>query len=123
VRYLLEAVGQFAADKIVLLSGPRQVGKTTLALEWLKQSRGLYLNWDVPEDRKRILSRDFLGDPALSALVLDELHKYPRWKSWLKGLYDSPELRVPVVVTGSARLDVCATCTLGESRPLGLSRR
>jgi uncharacterized protein len=106
MRYLLETIRQFAQDKFVLLTGPRQVGKTTLALAWLDEHGGLYLNWDVPEDREAILTRTFLDDTRMSALVLDELHKYPRWKSWLKGLYDRTDVRVPVVVTGSARLDV-----------------
>jgi hypothetical protein len=106
-RYLSEPLRRFAAEKFVLLSGPRQVGKTTLAEEWLDQGGGgRYLNWDVPEDRAAILRRGFPGDPRPRALVLDELHKYPRWKSWLKGLYDRRATRVPTVVTGSARLDV-----------------
>jgi predicted AAA+ superfamily ATPase len=106
MRYLHAAVEDLAADKFVLLTGPRQVGKTTLALAWLERRGGLYLNWDVPEDRERILRRTFLEGSLPNALVLDELHKYPRWKSWLKGLYDRRDAHLPVVVTGSARLDV-----------------
>jgi predicted AAA+ superfamily ATPase len=94
-------------EVFVLLSGPRQVGKTTLARDWLATQRdGRYLNWDIPSDRAVLLERHFPAPPQPAALVLDELHKYPRWKSWLKGLYDRRETRVPTVVTGSARLDI-----------------
>ena len=106
-RYLSQPLERLAADKFVLLSGPRQVGKTTIALAWLgAQGGGLYLNWDVPEHRERILRRDFLTDFPPQALVLDELHKYPKWKNWLKGLHDRRGARIRIVVTGSARLDI-----------------
>jgi uncharacterized protein len=39
-------------------------------------------------------------------LVFDELHKYPRWKRWIKGVWDVEKDRHRVVVTGSARLDI-----------------
>jgi predicted AAA+ superfamily ATPase len=38
--------------------------------------------------------------------VLDELHKYSKWKSLLKGFFDSYGDRVRLIVTGSSRLDV-----------------
>lgn len=106
MRYLYPTVNEFAARKMVLLAGPRQCGKTTLAKAWLKENKGSYLNWDIPEDREKILSKNFMAEHASGFLVLDEFHKYSRWKSWLKGLFDrnSPELKI--LVTGSAKLDV-----------------
>ncbi len=88
--------------KVVLLSGPRQCGKTTLA-------RGLtpdhdYFNYDLAEDRLALRDRSWRRDREL--VVLDELHKMPDWKSWLKGVFDTSGLRPPLLVTGSARLDV-----------------
>jgi predicted AAA+ superfamily ATPase len=106
MRYLDKILEQFADDKFVLLSGPRQVGKTTLAKEWLKNKNGLSLNWDIPEDREILLKPTFMKSIETEALVLDELHKYARWKSWLKGLYDKKASILKVLVTGSARLDV-----------------
>jgi len=45
-------------DKMLFLSGPRQVGKTTLAKYILEQypDKGIYLNWDISEHRHKILS-------------------------------------------------------------------
>ncbi|MBL7662047.1 ATP-binding protein [bacterium] len=111
MRYILKDLDKFSDDKFVLLSGPRQVGKTTIAKEWLrthtlKQKTGIYLNWDIPLDRAKILQQSFLDPLKASHIVFDELHKYQRWKSLLKGLYDGHHQLLKVVVTGSARLDV-----------------
>ena len=43
---------------------------------------------------------------AAPVITLDELHKYAKWKSWLKGLFDSYGDRARFIVTGSSRLDV-----------------
>lgn len=90
---------------MVFISGPRQCGKTTLAKEVLERAgQGLYLNWDDSIHRRRILSRDW--DDSARLIVFDELHKFPRWKRWLKGLWDTTLERHRYLVTGSARLDV-----------------
>lgn len=97
--------------QIALVSGPRQVGKTTVC-------RGLadhYLNWDNIDERRRLLA----GPAAVAATleldrlrarppvaVLDELHKYSTWKGLLKGLFDTYGDRVKLIVTGSSRLEV-----------------
>ena len=85
---------------MVFFSGPRQVGKTTLAREILP-APAVYLNWDVPEHRDAILRGRL---PATETLVFDELHKFHGWRGWLKGLYDRPD-GVRILVTGSGRLD------------------
>ena len=104
-RSLDSSLKELAAEKFVLLSGPRQVGKTTLAKDWLSHFKGLYLNWDIPPDREKIL--EIFKSPLPTAhLVLDEIHKYARWKTWLKGLFDKESSRLQVVVTGSAKLDL-----------------
>ena len=87
---------------MVFVSGPRQVGKTTLALE-LPGARAGYMNWDVPADRERILRRQL---PSTDVWVFDELHKYRPWRNYLKGLYDSRREGRQILVTGSGRLEV-----------------
>lgn len=89
---------------MVFLGGPRQCGKTTLAKSLLAETQGLYLNWDSDEDRRDILSQKW--STADELLVFDELHKFPRWKSWIKGVYDTQGGDHSIMVTGSARLDV-----------------
>ena len=98
--------------KMVFLSGPRQVGKTTLARELLRRhGSGLYFNWDLITDRKR-LARDpyfFEKEPRgrkQLLLIFDEIHKYARWKSYLKGVYDGFHEQYRILVTGSGRLDL-----------------
>ncbi len=86
---------------MVFVAGPRQVGKTTMALSLPEAPEG-YLNWDVAEHRQRILERKL---PAAPLLVFDEIHKYRSWRNYLKGLYDDPRRRARILVTGSARLD------------------
>ena len=77
------------------------MGKTTLGKSLLASPSG-YLNWDVPDHREHILSREL---PPPSPLLFDEIHKYRGWRNYLKGLYDAGDNRRHVLVTGSARLD------------------
>jgi hypothetical protein len=100
-RYLAGQVQRDLARKMVFLAGPRQVGKTTLARALPGARRG-YLNWDVAEDRARILAREL---PAAKLWVFDEIHKYRGWRGLLKGLYDGRRRGQRILVTGSARLE------------------
>ncbi|MBI5362903.1 MAG: ATP-binding protein [Planctomycetes bacterium] len=103
-RYLTPWVRADLEKKMVFLSGPRQVGKTTLANVLLAGDESRYLNWDFDADRERILARDWPAKPGL--LVLDEIHKYPRWRNLVKGLHDKRKKDLSILVTGSARLDL-----------------
>lgn len=102
MRYLAPRLTNDLHKKMVLLAGPRQSGKTTLAKSLLND-RGQYLNWDITRDRKVI--RELAWPKDASLIVLDELHKAPKWKNLLKGVVDEFGNRPPVLVTGSARLD------------------
>jgi uncharacterized protein len=89
--------------KMVILSGPRQCGKTTLSKDLLKQFSGSYMNWDNASMRLKIQKGDL--DQSADLWVFDELHKYKRWRNFLKGLYDVSHEEHKMLVTGSARLD------------------
>lgn len=82
------------------------MGKTTLALHLPGGERGAghpaYLNWDIAAHRQRILAGEL---PAERLVVLDEVHKYARWRGLLKGFYDEHFPQRSALVTGSARLD------------------
>lgn len=101
-RYLAKQVQDDLREKMVLLSGPRQVGKTTLARSLLRDERG-YLNWDVPAHRELLLRSRL---PPTKLWVLDEIHKYHGWRNLLKGLWDGRRAGQRLLVTGSARLDL-----------------
>ena len=97
--------------QMAFVSGPRQVGKTTTC----RQRADACLNWDDVDDRELILAgpRSLIATLGLDRLtgtapvvLFDELHKFPRWKQFLKGFFDTHADRVRIVVTGSARLDV-----------------
>ena len=99
--------------QMVFLSGPRQVGKTTLA----KSFSSCYLDWDNVDARALILKGPGAAATALgtnrltsqpSVVSFDEIHKYRKWKDFLKGFFDTYEKEVQVIATGSARMDIYA---------------
>lgn len=102
MRYLAAQLQKDLRKKMVLLAGPRQCGKTTLAKSLLDK-HGQYLNWDIATDRKVI--REIAWPKDASLVVLDEFHKAPKWKNLLKDVADQFENKPPILVTGSARLD------------------
>ncbi|MCK4870089.1 MAG: ATP-binding protein [Gammaproteobacteria bacterium] len=100
---------------MIFLTGPRQVGKTTLVKSLLTERLAVYYNWDSLEDRKVIV----LGYEAITkalnldvlvakkpVVIFDEIHKMAGWKNFLKGFYDTYKSQLQIIVTGSARLDV-----------------
>ncbi|MCK5519676.1 MAG: ATP-binding protein [Candidatus Marinimicrobia bacterium] len=98
---------------MALLSGPRQAGKTTCA-KTLDNSY-TYINWDNKNDREKILKGP---DTIISAynlntiedrnklLIFDELHKYSKWKQFIKGFFDVYSDKYKILITGSARLNI-----------------
>jgi uncharacterized protein len=105
-RYLTDVVKEDLQEKMVFLGGPRQVGKTTLALSLIKnadETYPAYLNWDVRADQQLLLAGGLPADQPL--MILDEIHKYKHWRNLVKGFYDQYKSRKQFLVTGSARLD------------------
>lgn len=101
-RYLGAALRRDLARKMVFVAGPRQVGKTTLALS-LPRARQGYLNWDVAAHRDRILRGEL---PVAKLWIFDEIHKYRRWRNYLKGVFDGRARGQKILVSGSGRLDL-----------------
>jgi hypothetical protein len=107
----------FAAPtaRMAFVAGPRQCGKTTLA-RMLQEDRGsldLYRNWDDLSFRRELAANPYGFLDAYRPLqsrrplaVLDEIHKFPRWKIYLKGLWDTRRDLADILVTGSGRLDI-----------------
>lgn len=97
--------------QMAFLTGPRQCGKTTLA----KTLANRYFTWDDLATR-RLVAGDAAGlanatglgiaSDRKTIITLDEIHKFVRWKSFLKGFFDLYEDRMRLIVTGSARLDI-----------------
>ncbi len=102
-----------AHRQMAFVSGPRQVGKTTSCRR--AADRCLYLDWDDQDDRRVIVRgpRAVVAETGIEklalespVLVLDELHKYRRWRTFLKGLFDRYADQLRLVVTGSSRMDL-----------------
>ena len=106
-RHLTEHVVDALSKKMVFMGGPRQVGKTTLALSLLgadaNEKHPAYLNWDHPLVPSRVRKMELPKNETL--LIFDEIHKYARWRNLIKGIYDTERSSRRILVTGSARLD------------------
>lgn len=102
--------------QMIFLMGPRQVGKTTLALDASRKSaKHFYFNWDNPSEKLLFLTGpEAIADQAglnelfeeAPILIFDEIHKFGKWKNFLKGFFDHYEKKCKIVVTGSARLNI-----------------
>jgi len=103
-RRLEPLILQDLEEKMVFVAGPRQCGKTTLSKHILEVKSGAYYNWDNDSDRKKILNSQL--NESAKLWVFDELHKYRRWRNWLKGIFDVHRDEHAILVTGSAKLDV-----------------
>lgn len=102
-----------AAEKaMVLMAGPRQAGKTTLAQAIAaRQTNRIAFNWDVITDRRKLLAEPYAfeaverRDGSAPLVVFDEIHKRRDWRNYLKGVYDKFHDGYRFLVTGSGRLD------------------
>ncbi len=107
-KIILEKYG-----KMVFISGPRQSGKTTLSKQILNEMRqGSYFNWDIVNHQKKLIKDPYFFEKENRDLqrkflvVFDEIHKYSKWKNYLKGVYDGYAGEFSFVITGSGRLDL-----------------
>jgi uncharacterized protein len=106
-----DALYALEGQAAVALIGPRQVGKTTLALDIAERSPSIYLDLESEEDREK------LGDPALflrayegQLVILDEIHRVPEIFPTLRGLIDQGRRRGHrngrFLILGSASMDL-----------------
>jgi uncharacterized protein len=103
-RTLSDIIATDLQKKMVILTGPRQVGKTTLARELMTDyQRPQYLNWDVLDDRRILVDQSWGLRSDL--LIFDEIHKMRGWKAYLKGIFDGRTEAQSILVTGSARME------------------
>ncbi|HIJ40416.1 MAG TPA: ATP-binding protein [Deltaproteobacteria bacterium] len=105
-RYIEKAVKTDLKSRMVFVGGPRQVGKTTFALSFLPEpgeGHPAYLNWDNVLVRSSLMKGEL--PPNQNFIVLDEIHKFARWRNLVKGFYDTNKTKRSFIITGSARLD------------------
>ena len=102
-----------SGKQMIFVSGPRQVGKTTLAKMIAGTFKNnVYFNWDISSQKKLLIENpNFFEDinrvdDSLPLVILDEIHKYKQWKNYLKGIYDQFSGEYKFIVSGSGRLDI-----------------
>ena len=106
-RYLKKSAATDLKSKMVFIGGPRQVGKTTFALSFLgepSEHHPAYINWDDFRVRPGLTRGELPSGQPL--IILDEIHKFARWRSLVKGFYDTRRPGQSFIITGSARLDL-----------------
>lgn len=102
--------------QMLFLMGPRQVGKTTTSQEASSLNPNHhYFNWDnqthrllIAEGQEAVARQMGLDklQAVNSIVIFDEIHKFSKWKDFLKGFFDVYGKLTKIIVTGSARLDV-----------------
>lgn len=105
-RYIKKPVTLDLKSKMVFIGGPRQVGKTTLALSFIPEHNTkspAYFNWDDVSDKSKLLQGEL--PPNEKIIILDEIHKFARWRNLVKGFFDKNRGKISFLITGSARLD------------------
>jgi predicted AAA+ superfamily ATPase len=95
----------------VAILGPRQVGKTTLALQVAKTRDALYLDLESEEDRAKLTEPAFyLREHQNKLVILDEIHRLPEIFQVLRGLIDegrrAGKRTSRFIILGSAAIDL-----------------
>ena len=112
-RYLYEQINW--DNRLILLKGPKGVGKTTMLLQHIKRTfpdvdRAFYASADNSWFATHTIVdlAEYLVSHGVTHLFLDEVHKYNHWDKHIKEVYDSfPKLHI--VITGSSMLQLNET--------------
>jgi hypothetical protein len=106
-------IDALANSPAVALLGPRQAGKTTLALDVAKSTGrpSLYLDLESEQDRGKLAQAElYLADHADQLVILDEVHRAPGLFPVLRGLIDkgrrAGKKTGRFLLLGSASLDL-----------------
>ena len=109
VRSLVEDA--LARQAAVVIVGPREVGKTTLAIEIAQSRPAIYLDLEASADREKLYDPVlFLSQHADKLVVLDEIHRMPALFEALRGIIDtgrrSGHRTGRFLILGSAAIDL-----------------
>lgn len=99
---ILKAVKSYP---VLLITGPRQSGKTTLIKSIFKEYK--YLNLEFPDTRSYAKEdpRNFLSEIA-SGIIIDEVQYAPELLSYIQGMVDEQNLIGKVILTGSQNINI-----------------
>lgn len=111
-RFARKSVEKALARQVaVALMGPRQVGKTTLALDVAEDQKAVYLDLEAPEDREKLANPGlYLEQHADKLVILDEIHRLPDLFQPLRGIIDARrragKRAGQFLILGSAAIDL-----------------
>ena len=110
-RLITALTSALAEAPAVALLGPRQVGKTTLALELAKRRSAVYLDLESEADRAKLSEPElYLAQHADKLVILDEIQRTPQLFRSLRGLIDAGRRRGQgkgrFLMLGSASIDL-----------------
>jgi len=110
-RITSELIAEINRAPAVALLGPRQVGKTTLALEIAQTRPSIYLDLESPKDRRLLDDPEsYLPTQEDKLVILDEVHRLPELFQVLRGLIDRGRRRGVrtgrFLLLGSASIDL-----------------
>lgn len=99
-------------DKIVMILGARQVGKTTLIQQLLREMNGMLINLDIEVDKNRLLALSHLSPDEVvkhlgnaSLFIIDEAQRLADVGMIVKGWYDS-HVHFKIILLGSSSLNL-----------------
>jgi predicted AAA+ superfamily ATPase len=105
-RLLARVEGRLRSNPAVLLLGPRQCGKTTLAKTLAARRRAEYFDLEAPADRSRLAQPSTALLPLRGTVVIDEAQLQPELFPLLRVLADRRPLPARFLLLGSASPDL-----------------